>query len=32
LNGVCVVPVFKFNNFLLELEAHVDELSFTTHC
>jgi hypothetical protein len=32
LNGVCVVPVFKFNNFLLELEAHVDELSFTTLC
>jgi len=32
LNGVCVVPIFKFNNFLLELEAHVDELSCTTIC
>jgi Holliday junction resolvase-like predicted endonuclease len=32
LNGVCVVPIFKFNNFLLELEAHVDELSCMTTC
>jgi len=30
LNGVCVVPIYKFNNFLLELEAHVDELSCVT--
>jgi len=30
LEGVCIVPIFKFNNFLLELEAHVDELSCTT--
>jgi len=32
LNGVCVVPIYKFNNFLLELEAHVDELSYVTTC
>jgi Holliday junction resolvase-like predicted endonuclease len=32
LNGVCIVPVFKFNNFLLELEAHVDEPFFTALC
>jgi len=32
LNGVCVVPIHKFNNFLLELEAHVDELSYVTTC
>jgi len=30
LNGVYVVPIFKFNNFLLELELHVDELFYTT--
>jgi Holliday junction resolvase-like predicted endonuclease len=30
LNGVCVLPVFKFNSFLLDLEAHVDELSYMT--
>lgn len=32
LGGVCVVPIYKFNNFLLELEAHVDELSCATTC
>jgi len=26
LDGVFVVPILKFNNFLLELEAHLDEL------
>ncbi|MEM4647211.1 MAG: nuclease-related domain-containing protein [Candidatus Nezhaarchaeales archaeon] len=27
LNSVWVIPVFKLNSFLLELEAHIDEIS-----
>ncbi|MEM0217517.1 MAG: NERD domain-containing protein [Candidatus Nezhaarchaeales archaeon] len=27
LNGVWILPIFKLNSFLLDLEAHLDELS-----